>query len=53
MSRCRHHVIANSSFSWWSAWLSSHPDKIVVAPQAWFLANQGTVDLLPPEWVRL
>jgi hypothetical protein len=53
MSLCRHHVIANSSFSWWGAWLNARPDKIVVAPQRWFAHADNTETLLPPAWVRL
>ena len=53
MSLCRHHVIANSSFSWWGAWLNSNSEKLVVAPRNWFCNGTDDSDLIPDEWIRL
>jgi hypothetical protein len=54
MARCRHHVIANSSFSWWGAWLGERDDSVVVAPSRWFAdpaLDSGAI--VPDRWVRL
>lgn len=54
ISCCRHNVIANSTFSWWAAWLNEHSDKIVVAPKRWFnQAGHDTRDLIPQGWIRM
>ena len=53
MSLCKHHIIANSSFSWWGAWLNPSPQKIVIAPKVWFRNNSEDDDLIPEDWVRL
>jgi hypothetical protein len=65
MSHCRHNIIANSSFSWWAAWLNSNTSKTVIAPRQWFNVDYyegkspvypsriyNTDDLIPPGWLR-
>ena len=54
MSKCKHHIIANSSFSWWGAWLQKDTSKIVIAPLKWF--NDQSVDtqnIVPDSWIRI
>ena len=54
MIQCKHHIIANSSFSLWGAWLNNNPDKIVIAPKKWFNDESiDTKDLFPEEWIRI
>lgn len=54
MSACKHNIIANSSFSWWGAWLNNNPGKIVTAPKNWFTDKSiDTADLIPESWIRM
>ncbi|HTW96834.1 MAG TPA: alpha-1,2-fucosyltransferase [Candidatus Methylomirabilis sp.] len=53
MSKCRHNIIANSTFSWWGAWLNQHPDKIICAPAKWFNIERDTRNLLPEAWLKI
>lgn len=56
MSYCKHNICANSSFSWWGAWLNQHADKIVIAPKQWFKNQEHTLstyDMIPENWLQI
>lgn len=54
MSHCKHHIIANSAYSWWGAWLNASRNKKVIAPRKWFHEGQGINDCrLPESWIQI
>ena len=52
MAACDHNIIANSTYSWWGAWLNQNPEKIVIAPSKW-LATGARTDIVPDSWMRI
>ncbi len=53
MSACQHNIIANSSFSWWGAWLNNNKEKIVLVPEKWIPTMEGTRDIIPGDWIKI
>jgi hypothetical protein len=55
MSMCANNIIANSTFSWWAAWLNEHPDKKVISPAKWLgeQTNLNTNDIIPKDWIKI
>jgi hypothetical protein len=55
MSHCRHHINSSSTYSWWGAWLTQHPESTVVTPREWFQSTQpeDTKDIIPDTWIKI
>jgi hypothetical protein len=53
MSLSKHNIIGNSTFSWWSAWLNEHTDKIIMAPRQWTVRNTDHPTIIPKDWIRV
>ena len=52
MSHCKHHIICNSTFSWWGAWLNPRENKTVIMPERWF-RHCETPDICPDKWIKV
>ncbi len=54
MSSCKHNIIANSTFSWWGAWLNENKDRVAISPAKWFKSgNYNTGNIVPKGWFKI
>ena len=53
MAACRHHIVTNSTFSWWGAWIGRRPDGVTIGPRRWVVVDEPFPDIIPTWWETL